>query len=87
MPNRTSTISITRLLLGVVLLMIYIGSASLVYAQIKMPIIQKLSDPLNQLGNSFQVVINPMVEDSLGYIWIGSKNGLCKYSGSSIECY
>ncbi|MEE9437449.1 MAG: histidine kinase [Saprospiraceae bacterium] len=73
-----------KVALIVVLLGVQIGTN---IGQLEMPIIQKIEDKYNKLGASFQVSINPMIEDSLGYIWIGSKNGLCKYSGSTIDCY
>jgi streptogramin lyase len=57
------------------------------FSQKTFPTIHKLEDQFQQLGDRFQVVLNPMLEDSTGAIWIGTKNGLCKYSGSSIECF
>ena len=48
--------------------------------------IQKIEDPYDQLGNYF-IAKNALVEDSLGYLWIGSRKGLCRYSGSTIKCY
>ncbi|MGK0314062.1 MAG: ligand-binding sensor domain-containing protein [Saprospiraceae bacterium] len=48
--------------------------------------ISKVEDKYNQLGSIFKAK-NAMVEDSLGYLWIGTSKGLCKYSGSTIHCY
>ncbi|MDF1696786.1 MAG: histidine kinase [Saprospiraceae bacterium] len=56
-------------------------------AQYNITAIQKIEQIDADLGVRFQVVINPMVEDSLGFIWIGSKKGLCRYSGSSLKCF
>ncbi len=57
------------------------------FCQYNLTTLQQVDDKYNDLGKSFQVVINPMVEDSLGFIWIGSKKGLCRYSGSTIKCF
>lgn len=52
-----------------------------------MPIFQKVYDPSYEIGEEFRVNITPAVEDSLGYLWIGSNEGLVKYSGSEIKKY
>jgi len=40
---------------------------------------------MNKLGDSF-ITKNAVVEDSTGAIWIGTEKGLCKYTGSDIDC-
>ena len=57
------------------------------WSQYNVSTIQKVVDKYDDWGENFQVVINPMVEDSLGYIWIGGKKGLCRYSGSTVQCF
>ena len=56
-------------------------------SQYNISTLQKVHDKYNDLGTNFQVVINPMIEDSLGFIWVGTKKGLCRYSGSTIKCF
>lgn len=76
----------TQRLRWIVLILALCVSFSL-HSQYNLTAIQKVEDKYDDLGATFQVVINPMVEDSLGYIWIGSKKGLCRYSGSTINCF
>lgn len=55
------------------------------YAQGTNHNIHKLSDPYDKLGGRFDAK-QALLEDSLGYLWIATSKGLCKYSGSGIDC-
>ncbi len=47
--------------------------------------IQKIEDKFDKLGSSF-ITKNAILEDSTGAIWMGTERGLCKYTGSTIDC-
>lgn len=61
------------------------GSASLCWQRLGHNI-SKLQDKYDQLGTIFPAK-KAIIEDSLGYLWIGTTSGRRRYSGSTINCY
>ncbi|MDA9774167.1 histidine kinase [Saprospiraceae bacterium] len=44
----------------------------------------RVIDKEQRFFDPFEVIIDPMAEDSLGNLWIATKKGLCKYNGSEM---
>ena len=44
-------------------------------------------DVINNRDGLPQNTINTITQDSLGFIWIGTEDGLCRYDGNEIKIY
>ena len=57
-----------------------------IVSQAQLPPILKLQDNQNKLGGRWAYINSPMVEDSLGQLWIATADGICIHRGKNIQC-
>lgn len=83
---KASKYIMTRLFISISMLWMTLFSLTELNAQKGIHNILKVNDKYNELGSTFTAK-NALVEDSTGVLWIGTGGGLCKYSGSTIDCF
>ncbi|MEQ8909038.1 MAG: two-component regulator propeller domain-containing protein [Vicingaceae bacterium] len=78
---------ITLLFFTLTLLLLFPAKAQHQISQDQISFFEVQTSHISQKEGLAQGMINAMVEDSLGYLWIGTKDGLHRYDGKQFKIY
>ncbi len=83
--SKTNLLFLIRLVCCFVILLIYQNTVSFLYAQ--EPILDWRFDKLTSQDGLSQNTTTSMLQDNLGFVWIGTQNGLNRYDASNFKIY